>query len=130
MRLALRPLSRPIAAVLPAATLLAATLLAATLLGGCVQAPLRPAPISATEPSANRLVQDSHKASASYAGPARPLPWVPLEPTPGLANPAPEPFTGFNGTGLNAPAFGGSGYNGPSFNAPAFGGSGFGRRGY
>jgi hypothetical protein len=96
MRTALLPLP---AALLPAA------LLTACLLAGCAAAPLRPAPIAGTEPSGNRLLHDSHLASEIYAGPTRPMPWVPLEPTPGLANPAPEPFTGFNGSGFGGGRF-------------------------
>jgi hypothetical protein len=79
---------------------LALTTAALALLAGCAEGPLRPAPIARTEPTGNMLIRDSHLASASYAGPARVLPWVPLEPTPGLGNPAPEPFPGFNGRGF------------------------------
>ncbi len=72
----------------------------ASLLAACAQPPTQLPPIAGTEPTGNRLVRDSHLASASYAGPPRVLPWVPLEPTPGPANPAPEPFPGYNGRGF------------------------------
>ncbi len=72
---------------------------AVALLAGCAESNPLPAPIARTEPSGNPLIQDSHLASATYAGPARVLPWVPLEPTPGFGNPAPEPFPGYNGRG-------------------------------
>ncbi len=77
--------------------------LALGLLGplvACAGPPPRPAPIAGTEPVTNLVQRDTHAATSSYAGPAPVQPWLPLEPRPGLGNPAPEPFAGFNGRGF------------------------------